>query len=150
MLEKQDMKEEKGKGKRSSLITPNRYFWLGKETTRRKENSNQAGVLLFIHLDKDGARKSKLQTISSVAVHLEQWNSCAVTIKDQRVFNTVALCFLVVHCKTSVMAHIELHVTSVTQEVLTPSACDRDVSIIGWTANPWNLLISSSTDSPDT
>lgn len=30
------------------------------------------------------------------------------------------------------------------------SAYDWDVGIIGWTANPWNLLISSSTDSPDT
>lgn len=39
MLEKQDMKEEKGKGKRPSFITPNCYFCLGKEITRRKENS---------------------------------------------------------------------------------------------------------------
>ena len=86
---------------------------------------------MFSHLDKDGARKNKYQPAATVAAHIEQW-SYTVRSKDQRLFNIVAFCFLVVHCKNNNVnvAHMELHVTSVTQAVFIPSACNWGVSTI--------------------
>lgn len=79
---------------------------------------------MFLHLDEDGAGKNKYQPAASVAVHVEQWSSCAVRIKDQRV---LWLCT----AKPVLGKHTELHATGVTQAVFTPSACHWDVSIIG-------------------
>lgn len=57
---------EKQKGERPGFISPNSYFCLGKEINGRKA-ANQADVLLFSHLDKDGARKNKHQPAATAA-----------------------------------------------------------------------------------
>lgn len=50
---------------------------LAKKQPEGRKTANQAGALLFVHLDKDGARKNKYQPSGGVAVHVEQWSSCA-------------------------------------------------------------------------
>lgn len=56
---------------------------------------------MFFHLDEHGARKNKYQPAATVAAHIEQWSSYGVRSKDQKLFNVVTFCFLVVYCKTN-------------------------------------------------
>lgn len=68
----------KGKGKEIHLhhSKPLLLPWQ-RNNQKEEKTANQAGALLFVHLDKDGARKNKYQPSGGVAVHVEQWSSCA-------------------------------------------------------------------------